>query len=45
MDLSHYAIKSDLKNAKSINTSTCAKDVDLTNLKSNDYLAKWSSLI
>ena len=45
MGLSHYAIKSDLKNAISINTSTFAKDVDLTNLKSNDYLAKWSSLI
>ena len=44
LDLSDYATKANLKNAKSIDTSTFAKDVDLTNLKSNDCLAKWSSV-
>ena len=36
--------KSKFKECKSIDTSTFAKDVDLTNLKSNDCLAKWSSV-
>ena len=35
LDLSNYAIKTDLKNATGIDTSSFAKKVDLANLKSN----------
>ena len=35
LDLSHYATKSDLKNATRVNTSKFAKKVDSANLKSN----------
>ena len=35
LDLSNYATKTDLKNATGIDTSSFAKKVDLTNLKSN----------
>ena len=35
MDLSNYATKSDLKNATGVDTSKCAKKVDLASLKSN----------
>ena len=34
LDLSNYAIKADLKNATSVNTSKLAKKVDLASLKS-----------
>ena len=34
LDLSNYAIKADLKNAKGVDTSIFAKKVDLTSLKS-----------
>ena len=33
LDLSNYAIKADLKNAKSVNTPKLAKKVDLASLK------------
>ena len=35
LDLSNYATKTDLKNAAGIDTSSFAKKVDLTNLKTN----------
>ena len=35
LDFSNYATKSDFKNATGIDTSSFAKQVDLTNLKSN----------
>ena len=35
LDLSNYATKADLKNATGVDTSKCAKKVDLTSLKSN----------
>ena len=35
LDLSNYAIKTDLKNATGIDTSSFAKKVDLANLKPN----------
>ena len=35
LDLSNYATKADLKNAAGVDTSKCAKKVDLTSLKSN----------
>ena len=35
VDLSNYAIKSDLKNAAGVDTSKFAKKVDLASLKSN----------
>ena len=35
LDLSNYATKADLKNAKGVDTSKFAKKVDLANLKSN----------
>ena len=33
LNLSHYATKTDLKNATGINTSSFAKNVDLSHLK------------
>ena len=35
LDLSNFATKSDLKNAKGVDTSKFSKKVDLANLKSN----------
>ena len=35
LDFSNYATKSDFKNATGIDTSPFAKQVDLTNVKSN----------
>ena len=35
LDFPNYAIKSDLKNATGVDTSTFAKKIDLANLKSN----------
>ena len=35
LDLSNYATKADLKNARGVDTSKFAKKVDLANLKSN----------
>ena len=35
LDLSNYATKADLKNATVVDTSTFAKNVDSTNLKSD----------
>ena len=35
LDLSNYATKADLKNAKDVDTSKFAKKVDLASLKSN----------
>ena len=35
LDFSNYTTKSDFKNATGIDTSSFAKQVDLTNLKSN----------
>ena len=35
LDLSNYATKADLKNATAVNTSDCAKTIDLASLKSD----------
>ena len=35
LDLSNYAVKSNLKTATGADTSKCAKKVDVANLKSN----------
>ena len=35
LDLSHYATKSDLKNARGVDTSEFSKKADLANSKSN----------
>ena len=35
LDLSNYATKTDLKNVTGVDTSKCAKKVDLANSKSN----------
>ena len=35
LDLSYYAIKADLKNAKGIDTSKFDKNIDLANVKSD----------